>query len=665
MDVARRTGLFLSLALGLASTAGARAADKPNFLFVYTDDQRWDALGVVQREHGDKGRFPWIKTPNMDRLADEGVRFRNMFVVNSLCSPSRASFLTGCYGHVNGIVNNHTQFNDKNVTYAGLLRAAGYRTGFVGKFHMDSQTGQRPGFDFSASFIGQGRYFDCPIEVNGKAAPSKGYVDDVCTDYAIQFIKDNKDKPFLIAVGLKACHGPFEPPERRKDDYAGELARSVPNLNIPAIYKEDAKKKEDAPEKVPVNLNYFRCIAGADDNLGRLLKTLDDLKLADDTVVVFCSDNGYYLGEHGLGDKRSAYEESMRIPLIVRYPKLRKKGKTLDQLALNVDIAPTLLDLAGVPVPKEMQGRSWRPLLEGKDADWRKAFFYCYFYESNAGTPTATAVRTDKAKLVKYPGHDKWTELFDLARDPYETKNLIDDPGARDLRRELEAEYERQAKAVDFRIPDFADDPKNDEPKAALKAWVLDYRFDKDDGDKVVDASGKDNHGAAKGAPLAEGRKDARARRFDGKGYIEVPKSPSLNPAVAGWTVEATFKADKPDGVVLARGGAANGYCLHLQEGRPVFTVVSGNQASRVEAKQSVAGEWAQVTARITTGKELVLTVNGKEAARGKLHAFIRRDPNDVMQIGADLGSRVVQGKELPHFVGLIESVRLYSGEGP
>jgi arylsulfatase A-like enzyme len=666
MHAARRTGFLLPLAAALALGDAARAADRPNFVFVYTDDQRWDALGVVQRERGDKGRFPWIKTPNMDRLADEGIRFRNMFVVNSLCAPSRASFLTGCYGHVNGIVNNHTQFNDKNVTYATLLRAAGYRTGYIGKWHMDSQSGQRPGFDFSASFVGQGRYVDCPIEVNGKSTPSKGWVDDVGTDYAIQFIKENKDKPFMLAVGFKACHGPFDPPARRKDDYAGELARAVPNLTRPAIYREDATKPTEAPpDKVPTNLNYFRCITAADDNLGRILKTLDELKLSDDTVVIFTSDNGYYLGEHGLGDKRSAYEESMRIPLIVRYPRLAKKGKTLDQLALNIDIAPTMLDFAGVAVPRAMHGRSWRPLLEGKEADWRKAFFYCYFYENNTTVPTVTAVRTEKAKLVKYPAQEKWTELFDLSRDPFELKNLIDEPAAKDLRAELEAEYERQAKAIAFRIPDFADDPKKDVARAPLKAWVLDYHFDKDDGDKVHDASGKDNHGAAKGAPLVEGRKGAKARQFDGKGYIEVTRSQSLDPAVAGWTIEATFKADKPEGVLLARGGAANGYCLHLEGGRPVFTVTSGNRASQLEARQNIVGEWTQLTARITADKQLVLAINGKEVARGKLHNLIRNDPRDSMQIGADLGSRVVADKMLPHFVGLIESVRLYSGEAP
>src|SRR4051812_26683040 len=179
------------------------AAERPNFLFIYTDDQRWDALGVVQREQGEKGRFPWFQTPNLDRLASEGVRFRNAFVINSLCAPSRSIFLTGRYSHLNGVANNHTPFPMENVTYSKLLRDAGYATGYCGKFHHGSQPGPRPGFEFTASFIGQGRYFDCPIEVNGVSTPSKGWVDDVTTDYAIDFITKSKDKPFAVVVGFK------------------------------------------------------------------------------------------------------------------------------------------------------------------------------------------------------------------------------------------------------------------------------------------------------------------------------------------------------------------------------------------------------------------------------------------------------------------------------
>jgi arylsulfatase A-like enzyme len=464
-----------------ATLPAAETPRKPNFLFIYTDDQRYDALSVVQREQGEKGRFPWLKTPNLDRIAAEGVRFRNAFVVNSLCSPSRATFLTGCYGHVNGVVNNHTPFPESNVTHASLLRQAGYVTGYIGKWHMGPQSGQRPGFDYSASFVGQGKYFDCPFEVNGQATPSKGWIDDVSTDYAEAFIRDQQATPFLLVLGFKTCHGPFEPPPRHAQTYADEQARSVPNLAVPAIYRrgepsgQPASVRESAEKGgVKTNLGMFRGITAIDDNVGRLLKLLDDLGLADDTMVVFASDNGYYLGEHGLGDKRSAYEESLRIPLLVRYPQFVAKGRLVDQIALNIDLAPTLLDFAGVPVP-EMHGRSWRPLLEGQPpADWRRSFFYCYFFERNFAIPMVTAVRTETAKLIKYPGHDEWTEVFDLQSDPYELRNLARAPASASLQAELEAEYEQQSAAIGFHRPTFADDPrqpgKEAKPKKKRKA---------------------------------------------------------------------------------------------------------------------------------------------------------------------------------------------------
>jgi arylsulfatase A-like enzyme len=454
--------------LTLLGAASARAADrKPNFLFVYTDDQRWDAMGVVQREMGERGRYPWFQTPNMDRIAAEGVRFRNAFVTLSLCAPSRATFLTGRYNHLNGVANNRTPFPTNSVSHASLLRAAGYKTAYIGKWHMGGQHGQRPGFDYSASFIGQGRYVDCPFEINGEPKPTTGWVDDVSTDFAIEFMKQNRNQPFSVVIGYKACHGPNDPPERAKDRFADAKARTVPNLKVRAIYRapddQPASKAEAAgtfTNEANVNLRYFRCISAADDNLGRLLKALEELKLLDDTVVVFTSDNGYYHGEHGLGDKRSAYDESLRIPLLVRYPKLFPKGRALDEMALNIDLAPTLLDLAGVAAPREMQGKSWVPLIAGKSTDWRKAFLAEYFYENNfAGTPTVVAVRTATAKLIKYPGHDEWMELFDLAKDPYETKNLIKDPASKELQAQMQAEFDRQAKVVDFRIPDYADKP--------------------------------------------------------------------------------------------------------------------------------------------------------------------------------------------------------------
>jgi len=445
----------------------AAADRKPNFVYIFTDDQRWDALGVVQREQGEKARFPWLKTPHLDRLANEGIRFRNAFVVNSLCAPSRATLVTGQYNHVNGVVNNHTPHPEGNVSLPALLRPAGYVSGYVGKWHHGSQSGKRPGFDYSASFIGQGKYFDCPGEINGVSTPTKGFVDDVTTDYATGFIRGNKEKPFLLILGYKTCHGPFTPPPRHEKTYAGEEARRTPNLNVPAIYKGAAAnaKPAAAPDSstVPTNLGMFRGITAIDDNIGKLMQLLDELKLTEDTVFCFSSDNGYYLGEHGLGDKRSAYEEALRVPMLVRYPRLIPKGRTDDHIVLNIDPAPTFLDLAGVAVPSTMHGKSWQPLLAGKtDVAWRDSFFYCYFFERNFGTPTTTAVRTTSAKMIKYPGHDNWTEVFDLKADPYEIKNLASDPAHADLRKSLEAEYEKQAKAIDFKIPDNADKPPAD-----------------------------------------------------------------------------------------------------------------------------------------------------------------------------------------------------------
>lgn len=658
------------LLLPVTGAMAAAASPGPNFVFIYTDDQRWDALGVVQRELGPAARFPWFQTPNLDRLARDGVRFRNAFVVNSLCSPSRATFLTGCYGYLNGVVNNHTDFPVDNVTHASLLRAAGYVTGYVGKWHMGRQSGPRPGFDFSASFIGQGQYFDCPFEIDGQSTPTKGWVDDVSTEYALEFLRKNRAKPFLLALGFKTCHGPFTPPPRTENLYPDELARSTPNFHTPAIYLGEERKRQIAEaekaERVKTNMGCFRGLAAVDENVGRLMAALDELKLSENTVVVFTSDNGYYLGEHGLGDKRSAYDESLRIPLLLRYPKLGVKGKVIDQVVLNTDLAPTFVDFAGLDVPARMQGRSWRALLEGRAAGWRKAFFYTYFGERGFTTPTTQAVRTETAKLICYPGYPQWTELFDLKADPYETRNLYEDPAHAALRTQMEAEFDGQARAVEFRFPEFADKPKSDAGPPALGAWVLDYRFDRDDGDKVVDASGKGNHGQAHAAPLAEGRQGHKARRFDGRGHIEVPKSDSLRPNVSGWTIEIVLKPEKASGVVLARGGRSAGYCLYLDEGRPVFAVTVNNRLFEARAKRPIAtGAWTEVSARITADKRLALSVDGKPAGSGKLRDFIDRDPNNTMQIGADLGSPVVEGKSLPKFEGLIESLRMYSGEAP
>jgi arylsulfatase A-like enzyme len=448
----------------------ANAADRPNFVFMFTDDQRYDAMSVVQKEHGDKGRFPWFKTPNMDRLAAEGIRFRNAFVVNALCSPSRACYLSGKYSHVNGIYNNRTPLSDKLATHASILRGEGYSTGYVGKWHMGSQPA-RPGFDWFASFTGQSVYFNAPFLVNGKSESTDEWTDDRSAKYAIRFLETDraKDKPFVLVVGFKAPHGPTTPPKRLENAFANEMARAVPNLGLRPGFNTDIgkSKQKEIGDKVPANLNYFRCVAGVDDNVGIILDALDRLKLSENTVVVYASDNGYYFGEHSLGDKRSGYDESLRIPLLVRYPKSGLKGVTRDDIVLNIDLAPTFLDLAGVAVPKDMHGKSWKPLLakETPKEPFRTSFFYEYFRENGGkkaaapavggfNTPTMTGVRTTTHKLLKYRDHPEWTELFDLTADPFEMKNLFADAKHAELRAQLEKEHDRLAKELKYAVPD-------------------------------------------------------------------------------------------------------------------------------------------------------------------------------------------------------------------
>jgi len=674
----RQTTSLMRVCLLLLSTMLSasilQAAERPNLLFIYTDDQRYDALSVVQKEQGEQGRFPWFRTPNMDRLAADGVRFRNAFVVCSLCAPSRAVNLTGRYNHFNGIASNFRPFPSDNVTHASLLRAAGYTTGYVGKWHMDSQR-ERPGFDHHYSFIAHARYWDPVFIVDGKDTPTKGWIDDISTGYAIEFMKSQKGsgKPWLLVVGFKSPHGPTEPPERAKDRFAGEQARVVPNLNAPAPYMGSTASRQKVDlttATVPVNLDYFRCVSAADDCLGRLLDALDELGLAQNTVVIYTSDNGYYLGEHGLGDKRSAYDESLRVPFLVRDPSLGAKvrGRVANEMVLNLDLAQTLLDFAGVPASKEMQGRSWRPLLTGERVRWRQSWFYEYFAENqkNSRVPDITAVRTISAKLIKYPGHDDWTELFDLKSDPYETSNLFKDPNYTTLRAKMEAEHDRLSSEVGYRVPDYVDRPpwwgKPGGPDwNAAPGLRLHFDFATIQDNQVLDVSGNNNHGQVHNAVLVDGRDGKKALRLQGDGWVEVPKSDSLSPADTAWTAEATFKSEKPDGMILARGGKSQGYALWLKQGRPVFTVVIDGTPVTVEAKETVTG-WATVAGMITSEHKATLQVDGRLVADAALSGLISRNPSDTMQIGADLGSPVVEPVP-PKFAGLIERVRLFSGE--
>jgi N-acetylglucosamine-6-sulfatase len=472
-----RLKIIIVLLAGLASidfASGVSAGEiqKPvNILLVITDDQRWDELGLVQREQGSRARFPFLETPRLDALASEGIRFQNAFVTTSLCSPSRSAILTGQYNHTNGIIDNTTPFSPRP-TWATALQAAGYTTAYIGKWHHGAEQWERPGFDYVATYRGQGLYKGTTFKINNEwiNTKTKGYVDEHSVDFAIEFLEDIGDTPFAMTVGFKAVHEPFTPMDEHADRYATDGITPPLNWNAMAPWKSRGPLViPRKPRNPPLWMDILRTVDGTDKNVGRLLDSLEALDLADNTLVIFTSDNGFYLGEHQLGDKRSAYEESIRVPMIARLPGVIEPGSISDELVLNIDLAPTILDMATVPnTDAVMHGRSLRPLFEQDPVPWREAFLYEYWQENmfwqKPGTPRSPsilALRTATHKLITYSDFENWTELFDLEADPYERRNLV---GYRE-------EINRHVEMCDLLAQALADTGFIDRP--SLNTWLI------------------------------------------------------------------------------------------------------------------------------------------------------------------------------------------------
>ena len=464
----RRESLSLigsALLAGIAAgTAKGQDEDRkqPNVIFIMTDDHAAHAMSC----YGSKINT----TPNLDRLAAEGMLFRNAFVTNALCGPSRATLLTGLYSHKNGFKDNkpNTRFDGSQLTFPKLLQHAGYQTAVIGKWHLNSEP---TGFDYWNILTGQGRYFDPVFIEMGQRKVYKGYVTDVTTDLSIDWIKRrDASKPFCLLYHHKAPHREWEPdakhaklyedkdialPRTFNDDYAN---RATPARDQQMTVEQHLVEK-DLKQKPPEALSgqklkewkyqryikdYLRCVASVDDNVGRLLNFLDEVGLSDNTIVIYTSDNGFFLGDHGWYDKRFMYEHSMRVPLLVRFPNRIKPGSTTDAMAINCDFAPTILDYAGVRIPPDMQGRSLRPVLEGKaPADWRKSVYYHYYeFPQPHHVHPHYGVRAARHKLIHYYTLNEW-ELFDLEKDPDEMKSVYDDPAYKAVREELTRELGR------------------------------------------------------------------------------------------------------------------------------------------------------------------------------------------------------------------------------
>lgn len=426
-DVTRRSALT---ALG-GTAFGAVPDVRPNTLIVLVDDLRWDALGCTGH--------PFVKTPNIDRIAREGARFENALVTTPLGSPSRATLLTGQYAHRHDIRTNgdNSALSFKLQTFPLMQQKSGYETAFVGKWQMGNDDNPRPGFDRWTSFKGQGVYVNQTLNVDGKTVPQTGYVTDLLNAGAVDFIRKRRGKPFSLTLSHKGVNGPFTPADRYRALYANDPIRRP--LNGSDTLDGKPAMRRPLPPQAPnqrgpsdeVIRQQLQCLASIDEGMGRIFTALEETRQIDNTFIVFTSDNGYFWGEHGLGDKRAAYDESIRVPLLVRYPRFVRPGTRLRNFVLNVDIAPTMAEISrSNPVPGA-KGRSLLPLLEGRAREWRNSCLFEYFEEPQfPRVPSWQAVRSERWKYIRYNNLDGMDEFYDLASDPFEMKNLIADASA-------------------------------------------------------------------------------------------------------------------------------------------------------------------------------------------------------------------------------------------
>lgn len=454
---------FLS-GLGGLTLASAQTA-RPNIVVILMDDLRWDELHCTGH--------PFALTPNLDRMAAEGATFRNAFVTSPLCSPSRACFLTGQYAHAHGITDNtdRSPASHRLHTFPRDLHASGYETAFVGKWHMGVDDSPRPGFDSWVAFPGQGTYFNPQLNVDGKHVKETGYTTDILTRYAVEALSRRRAAPLCLWFAHKAVHpeltqfadgsvsdpngGEFVPAERHKSLFAGAPVPRRPSAGKPPDGKPALMQKigglpplgADTGTSDEVIRNRARMLKAVDEGVGQMREALERTGQLDNTVFVFTSDEGYFFGEHGLSfERRLAYEESIRIPLIVRYPRLIRGGSQIDAMALSIDLAPTLLEIAGARPAEKMHGRSLLPLLRNEKPDWRSSFLIEYFSDRtmkrmlNMGYQ---AVRTERWKYIHYTELQGMDELYDLQSDPYEMRNLIGEAPARTALESLRAELPR------------------------------------------------------------------------------------------------------------------------------------------------------------------------------------------------------------------------------
>jgi N-acetylglucosamine-6-sulfatase len=427
-----------------------------NVIFILSDDHRYDFMGFMP------GAPSWLETPNLDRMAAGGAHIRNAFVTTSLCSPSRASILTGRYAHRHGIVDNTSPIPEGTRFFPEFLHDAGYRTAYIGKWHMGEVDDiPQPGFDHWVSFRGQGNYLapstDYTLNVDGARVPQKGYITDELTNYAVDWLKGRKpdEKPFFLYLSHKAVHANFTPAERHEGKFAhlpferpASEADTEENYQNKPRWLHDQRNSwhgVDFPYHSDLDIEeyykkYCETLCAVDDGIGSVMDQLDAMGIRDETLIIYMGDNGFMFGEHGLIDKRVAYETSIRVPMLMQCPELFDGGAVVDEVVANIDIAPTILEAMGLAKPPHMDGRSFIPLAQGKEIPWREYFLYVYYWEKNfPQSPTVFALRGDRYKYINYYWLWDADELYDLETDPEESNNLLYDPAFETIAANMEA----------------------------------------------------------------------------------------------------------------------------------------------------------------------------------------------------------------------------------
>ncbi len=649
-----------------------RTSKQPDIVFVLVDDLRYDALSFLGH--------PYIETPHLDRLREQGAWMENAFVTTSICCPSRATYLTGTYASRHGVIDNETAEYVPEITppVTKYLQEAGYDVAMIGKWHMGHSGKPRPFFDTWLSFDGQGVYFDPElIHTDGRREVFEGYTTDILTDEAIRYIQSRpKDQPFFLKLSHKAVHEPFQPAPRHKNAY-GYHTRDPEPASFSDTFEGKPKwqrrqrvrdvrwdwrtreiEEEVIPESIELEpwqnrkryVDQLRCLASVDEGIGRIVETLRERGTLENTLIVFASDNGYFHMEHRRWDKRLAYEESLRIPMIMVYPGKIEPGSTISEMVLNVDFAPTVLSYAGIEVPEQMQGYSVRPLFEAVPTEWRDAFFYEYYTDLVHAIPTMKALRGERFKLVHYPEIEDIDELYDLQNDPDEMRNLAESPEYAAVYRDMTERLAKESQRLGWNADIF---PHNLDRVRGPLGTLLDLKPTEDG---VIDAADPKRKLQAQNIEFSD-----EHLLFNGSNSrIQIPFDSKIDPSIWPYRVSVDVNAGS-DGVIATQSSPGYGFKLFVQDGRPGISVICKTWVANrttIDGPESILDTWTKLEAEIDYNR-LRFWVDGELIDVMMLPLPFKAKTNAPLIVGAGGKHRV--NDKVPHnpFKGVLRSFRI------